>query len=78
MYVTNCGLRLCFPPVNVGSLASLPLADCVMLSSFHYEIGAVVLSLFLVRCICNHLLGLMLSFFGHDRAKNNSESSYLT
>ena len=41
-----------FSLVNAGSLASLPFVDCVMLSWFHCEIGAVVLPLvWVVVCV---------------------------
>ena len=39
---------------------------------------AIVLPLVLGCCMCKHILGLLLSCFGHARAKNNSESSCLT
>ena len=46
-----------FSPVNAGSLASLPFADCVMLPLFHCEIGVAVLSLVLGCYVCKYLLG---------------------
>ena len=39
------------------ALASLPFADCVMLSWFHCEICAIVLPLVLGCCVCKYLLG---------------------
>ena len=59
----------------VSSLAlALGIVCCVMLSSFPYKIGAAVdLPCFLGCCVCNYLVGLPLSCFGHARAKNNSE-----
>ena len=63
-----------FSPVHAGSLASFPFVDCVMLPSFHCEIGAVVFP-WLGCCVCKYLFGLLLSCFGHARAKNNSDSS---
>ena len=77
--LADCG-RVCyrlwfvfmFSPVNAESLASLPFAGCVMLPWFHCEIGAVVLPLVWVAVCVQLPLGLLLSCFGHARAKKNS------
>ena len=45
---------------------------------FIVEIGAVVFPTLFICCGCNYLLWLLLSCFGHARAKNNSDSPYLT
>ena len=52
-----------FFPVNAGSLASLPFADCVMLPWFHCEIGAVVLPLVWVAVCVQLPFGVVSKLF---------------
>ena len=61
----------------VACMFSLLIPDYVISRHFIVETGAVVFSMSFVCCGCNYLLGLLLSCFGHARAKNNSDSPCL-
>ena len=70
--IVCCGL-------SVGNLYSFPLCrPCNVASISLYNWGYCWLTLVLGCCVCKYLVGLLLSCFGHARAKNNSETSCLT
>ena len=52
-----------FSPVNAGSLASPPFADCVMLSWFHSETGVVVIPLVWVAVCVQLPFGVVVELF---------------
>ena len=58
--------------LHVGFAMSLCFSRCCNGKSV-----AIVFPWFLGCCVCKYLFGLLLSCFGHARAKNNSESPCL-
>ena len=63
--------------VNAGNPSSSPSVDCVRFPLFHYGIGLLIFPwywLLRVQIYCG-VVGLILSCFGHARAKKNFESS---